>query len=365
MPIRLALRPLLAGVASLVGLALMSPVVSPLAAQDSAAVVRALPPFDLHGFLEVYYRAGDPLTKDGYRLRKADIKFSGDVSPHIRWRVGFDGAKVLTLNTTIAEVGDSTALSGANIDQKSRILQDAALTYIVSRRFNIDVGQQVIPLGLEGGISTAQVETIERANLSVERSRAVGLGDVRDIGASVNGFATNAVEYHAGVFNETGDSQGNTDSNPQKAVIGRVVLHPSFVPHLQFGGSGAYEGGAPTQHRERAGGEIQYKDPIFTVRAEAIGARDGLLHRFGWYGLGAVRPTPRLQLVARYDAWDRDTRSELSIVNAFERQIVAGGSYLVDGTGARLVVNIVRQDFPDVTNVRSGTFLLAAFEASW
>ena len=360
MPSRRALRAPLVVLAGAVGM-----LVAPAAGAQDSAATRALPPFDLHGFLEVYYRSGDPTVKDGYRLRKADLKFSGDVSPHIRWRVAFDGAKALTVNKTVSQIGDSLALSDASIDQKSRILQDAALTYVVNRTFNVDVGQQIIPLGLEGGISTAQVETIERANLSVERSRGVGLGDVRDIGVAVNGFASSQLEYHAGLFNETGDSQGNTDTNPQKAVIGRVVVHPSLVPGFQFGASGAYQGGAPTLHRERAGGEVQYKIPRLTLRAEAIGARDGLLRRFGWYGLGAVRPVPKLQLVARYDSWDRDLGAERTIQNAFERQIVAGGSYLLDGSNARMVLNVVRQTFPNITSVRSGTILLAAFEASW
>ena len=337
---------------------------SPVAAQDSVST-RSSSPIDLHGFVQLQYRSGDPLNKDGYRLRKADLKFGGEVSPRIRWRIGFDAAKVLVVTTTATAIADSAALTGAAIDQRSRILQDAALTYTVSPLLNFDVGQQIIPLSLEGTIPTSQVETVERANFIVERSRAVGLGDVRDIGVSANGFLTKAVEYHVGVFNEPGDAQGTTDLNDQKTVIGRVSFHPSRAPHLQFGGSGAFEGGTVTQHRERAGGEMQYRDALFTVRGEAMSARDGLLHRFGWYGLGALRPAPRLQLVARYDAWDRDRRHETSLNDAFERQIVVGGSYLVDGTSAKFALNVVRQTFPNISSIRSGTFVLAAFQGVW
>lgn len=334
-------------------------------AQDTTNTHQFSPP-EVHGFIELYYRSGDPLTKDGYRLRKADLKFSGIVSPHLRWRVGFDASKVLSLNTTSAEVGDSLALAAAAIDQKSRIVQDAALTYVVNPNFNLDIGQQVLPLSLEGTISTSQVETIERTMFIVERSRAVGLGDVRDVGVSANGFVANRnVEYHAGLFNETGESQGSTDTNDQKALMGRLVFHPSFAPGLQFGGSGGYQGGPTPVHRERLGGEIQYRTGLYTFRAEAMGAHDGTLRRFGWYGLGVVRPTHDLQLVARYDSWDKDLSGESSINDAFERQIVLGGSYLLEGGIARLVANVVRQDFPNVNNVRNGTFLLLGFEASF
>ena len=78
-----------------------------------------------------------PLTKDGFRLRKSDLKFDGDVSPKLKWRVTFDAGKLLTLNTKVAEVGDSVALSDAAIDQKSKLLQDAALTYFVNKELQL------------------------------------------------------------------------------------------------------------------------------------------------------------------------------------------------------------------------------------
>lgn len=337
---------------------------SQLGAQDTT-LSHTLPPFELHGFVQIYYRNGDPLTKDGFRLRKADLKFNGILSPQLKWRVTFDASKAITLNKTLSELGDSAALSDAAVDQRTRILQDAALTYTVNHALNLDIGQQIVPLTLEGTISTAQVETIERTLFIIERSRAGGLGEVRDIGVSANGRTLDFLEYHIGVFNETGEDAGTTDANDQKAVIGRVVLHPSMFPRFQIGGSGAYEGGPTTQQRQRAGGEAQYRDDSFTLRAEMMSARDGTLKRAGWYGLGAYRPTKQLQFVARYDSWDRDLSHDLSIFDAFERQIVAGGSYLLSGSPAKIAVNVVRQTFPNVTTVRSGTIVLVAFQAVW
>ncbi|HVX39905.1 MAG TPA: porin [Gemmatimonadaceae bacterium] len=334
-------------------------------AQDSSTGPKLSAP-EIHGFIELYYRAGDPLTTDGYRLRKADLKFSGFASPHLRWRVGLDASKALSLSTESSVIADSVALRGASVDQKSRIVQDAALTYVFNPNVNVDIGQQLLPLSLEGTISTSQVETIERTMFIVERSRAVGLGDVRDVGVSANGFAANGgVEYHAGVFNETGESQGTTDTNDQKALMGRLVFHPSFAPGLEFGGSGGFQGGPTDTRRERLGGEFQYRTSFYTLRAEAMGARDAALRRFGWYGLGVIRPTHELQLVARYDSWDKDLSSESSLNDAYERQIVLGGSYLLEGGIARFVANVVRQDFPNVSDVGNGTFLLVGFEASF
>jgi hypothetical protein len=336
--------------------------VLPVRAQDTTRAI----PVAIHGFVLEQFRAWDPLNVDGFRLRKADLKFSGPVSPKMNWRISFDAAKVLTVNKTISELGDSLALSDASIDQRTRMLQDAAITYTVNRSLSFDVGQQIIPLGLEGTYPTAQIETIERTLFAAERSRAVGLGDVRDIGVSANGYlAANSVEYHVGTFNETGEGAGTTDVNPQKSIVGRVAFHPTILPALQFGGSGGYEGGLPKARRERAAGEIQLKTADVTVRAEVMSARDGLLHRLGWYGLGAYRPTSRLQFVGRYDWWDRDRTAEAILQNAVEIQIVAGASYMIEGNVGKIALNVVRQTFPNVTSVRNGTFLLAGFSGVW
>jgi hypothetical protein len=319
----------------------------------------------LHGFILSTYRTGDPLTVDGYRLRKADLKFSGDVTEHMRWRISFDAAKVLTLNKKVAEINDTAALTDATLDQRSRMLQDAALTYIVDRSLGFDIGQQIVPEGLEGTYSTDKVETIERTLFVSERSRAVGLGDVRDVGVSANGFvARGVVEYHVGLFNELGESAGTTDQNPQKAVIGRIAIHPSFLPQIQFGGTGGYGGGSAVTRHERSGGEAEFRDHGFTLRGELMHARDGLLRRMGWYGLGAYRPNPRLQFVGRYDWWDRDLGAEEALPNALETQVTVGASFRVEGS-AKLAFNVIRQEFPHISSVRSGTILLAGFSGLW
>jgi len=342
-----------------------APLQKQLAAQDTVPIAHGLPPMEIHGFIQVYYRTGDPLTKDGYRLRKTDLKFSGQVSPNIRWRVGFDAAKALQLNKTSAPINDTLALLDVALDQRTRILQDAALTWIPNRYLAVDIGQQIVPLSLEGTISTSKVETIERTMFIVERSRATGLGDVRDIGVSANGTLPQGLEYHVGMFNETGESAGTIDANDQKAIIGRLVYHPPFLPRISIGGSGGFEAGARLSRRERGGTEVEFRNPLVTLRAETMAARDGDLRRLGWYTLGAIRPTTELQFVARFDAWDKDRTHETSLFDAYERQVSVGASYLIDGTSAKIAFNIVRQTFPNVNNVTDGTFALIAFQGLW
>jgi hypothetical protein len=345
-----------------IGIALAAMDSRTVRAQDSL-LARVFAPTEIHGFIQTYYRSGDPTTTDGFRLRKADLKFNGELSPHVRWRIGFDAAKALNLILTGNDTLDALALTAVNADQRSRMLQDAAITWVQSKSFSADVGQQIIPLGLEGTIPTSAVETIERTMFIVERSRGTGLGDVRDVGASANGFTPIGIEYHGGVFNGTGDDVGIVDQNPQKAVAGRVSYHVRLVPDLQFGGSGAFESGPFIQRRERAGSEFQYRDLRFTLRAETMSARDGPLHRFGWYTLGAYRPNNELQFVARFDSWDRDREHETGLTDALERQLTWGASYQLDGNVAKLAINFVHQTFPNVISPPAATFVLIAFQS--
>lgn len=338
---------------------------SPLAAQDStvSATPRfVIPPVETHGFLEIYYRAGDPLIKDGYRLRKADLKFSGAISPRLRWRITFDAGKVAQLNTSTGTEADSDAVSRVAVDQRSRMLQDAALTYAVNKYLALDVGQQIVPLSLEGTLNTWSIETVERANFEVERSRAVGLGDVRDIGVAANGQAA-GLEYHVGMFNEMGESQGTTDPNQEKSVLARLSYHVPFLPGFQIGGTGGLQGGPDAQKKERAATEIQYRTRRFVLRGETMAARDGLLRRFGWYGLTAYRLRPDFQAVVRYDSWDRDTGAESALSNALQRQVVGGFAYFIENGNAKLAVNVIRQTFPNISSVRDATFGLFALQA--
>lgn len=333
-------------------------------AQDTV-VSKSLPPIETHGFIQVYYRDNDPVTKDGFRLRKADLKFNGLISPRLAWRISFDAGKALALNTSQTQVGDTQALSGASADQRSRMLQDAALTMRLNDFVTLDIGQQIVPLSLEGTISSSKVETIERTLFIAERSRAVGLGDVRDIGVSANGLLAQGLEYHVGLFNEAGDGAGSTtDANDQKTVMARVAYHVPSVQGLQIGGSGGYQPGPGNVYRQRVASEVQFVRPWYTLRAETMAAQDGTLRRFGWYGLGVVRPAPGVQFSARYDTWDRDLSADNGLTNALQKEVTGGASYAFDGT-AKIVFNLVYQTFPNVPSVPTTVFGLFAFQAVW
>jgi hypothetical protein len=349
-----------------------------LGAQDTSATAPAKPPpkppapeapaVQIDGLLQVWYFDGHTITTphDSYRIRRADLRFSGVISPRVRWRVSLDGAKLLTLTKTTTTVNDTSVLKDVALDERTRILQEASINVAIVPSLRLDVGQQIIPLSLEGIIAASQIETIERAMFIAERNRGGGLGDVRDIGAAARGtVAAGNVDYQFGLFNEMGDSQNNTDQNDQKALIGRVAMRMPMLQNLQFGASGGFEGGPlPAQRRERAGGEALFRTLMLTVRGEVMGGRDGTVRRLGYYGLGAVRPVTSVEFVARYDVWDPDLHNESSPVNVAEHEIVGGVNYYIEGGATRLAANLIRSTFPS-GKVSSSTQLLLALQVVW
>jgi hypothetical protein len=347
-------------------------VAAPLCAQDTTTSGATAPPpapaVQINGFLQLWYLDGHTLLTghDTYRVRRADLKLSGVVSPRVRWRISLDGAKLLNLTKTTTVAADSTALRDVAVDQRTRILQEASIYVTVLPALRVDVGQQIIPLSLEGTIASAQIETIQRTMFIEERSRGGTLGDIRDIGAAVRGsVGSNLLDYQLGVFNEMGEDQNSTDQNDQKAVLGRLAVHIPGVNQLQFGASGGFEGGPlPSQRRERAGGEAQFRSHGVTLRSEVMGARDGVIRRLGYYVLGAARPASDLELVARWDIWDPDLHNESGPVDVAEHSIVAGASYFLEGGATRLAANVIHSTYPSRL-VPASTQLLLELHVVW
>lgn len=364
------------GLSRLTTLVALGLAAQPLRAQDSASTpahssseaAPQAPAVQIDGLLQIWYLDGHTVTNahDTYRIRRADIKLGGIISPRVRWRLSFDGAKLLNLTKTTTVTNDSTVLRDAAIDQRSRILQEASINVLIAPALRLDIGQQIIPLSYEGVTAASQIETIERTMFIAERTRGGGISDVRDLGAEARGsVAAGYVDYQLGVFNEFGDSQNSTDQNDQKATIGRIAFRLPGLAPLQLGASGGTEGGpVPQQRHERAGGEAQFRNRWITLRSEVMGARDGLQRRLGYYGLGAFRPVSDLELVGRWDYWDPDLHNETGPLDAAERQIVAGASYFFESGATRLAANVVHSTFPS-GKVPGSNLLLLALQVVW
>jgi phosphate-selective porin len=314
---------------------------APPRAAPRLAVESAVGRITVSGLLQGWFTSGDASFDDSFRMRRAEIRLTGEVSPSVRWTIMVDPSKSLSL--VAAEGG------GQSVNQASRMLQDASISLSLSPAWRVDVGQQKVPLSLEGLQSSAALETVERALFLSDRGRGGNYGDIRDIGVVVRGTAWRALDLHVGAFNGSGETQNDVDRNDAKALAGRAVLRVPGVPGLQVGAFGAWGAGEADDRprRDRAGAELLFRRGAWTLKSEGVAGADGDLDRRGFYALVGYRPAPRLEAVVRFDTWDPDLDADDAAASAAERDYLAGLTYTLAGSPVRIQANYVRKHFAD------------------
>jgi phosphate-selective porin len=301
------------------------------------------------GLLQGWYASGNGGFSDSFRIRRTELKFTGEVTPEIRWTIMIDPSKALSLNNTLTTINGTTVVRDTSVNQASRILQDAYITLSYYKRMNINVGQFKMPLSLEGLQSSAALDTVERTLFASDRARGGNLGDIRDLGIMAYGPLNSEVDYQVGFFNGGGENQNDVDKNDQKAVAGRLVIHPEFLKGLRIGGSGLWGNGqrADRPRRDRLGGEFLFVRRGVTLKSELMTGKDGDLHRRGYYGHFGYRFKPRVEGIFRFDTWDPDTRREFNAGNVTERDYITGFNYYLKENQVKLQLNYLRKTFAD------------------
>jgi hypothetical protein len=293
-----------------------------------------LAPITFGGLLQGWYSSGNSGFDDTFRIRRAELKFTGHAPARVNWTLMIDPAKLIPPN--------------AHPHKAGMMLQDAFVTLSLHERLNVNVGRFKIPLSLEGLQSSADLDT-ERAMFMVDRARGGAYGDIRDIGVMAYGPLTRSLDYQVGFFDGAGSSQIPPDRHDPKAIAGRLVYRPGFLPGLQVGASGVRENEVAAAHgrRTRLGTDVLYVTGLVTLQAEYMTGTDLSLAREGYYTHFAYRLAPRWEAIVRYDAWDPDTHQEHTRASVTERDYIAGISYLVAGGHAKLQFNCVHKTFND------------------
>jgi Phosphate-selective porin len=319
------------------------------------------------GLIQVWYAQGDNGFQNTFRVRRTELRLSGDVSSQARWGIMIDPARALTTSSTTTDVNGTSLVTGTTVNQSSRILMDAFMALTLPAQLELDVGQFKLPLGLEGGVqSSAALETVERALFTSDHARGGIYGDARDIGVMVRDPANGDVDFAIGVFNGVGESQNDTDRNGAKAVVGRLVTRVPFLPQLSVGGSGAL--GTQTTPdsvlRRRGGVEAKLVAGPLMLKSEYMSGRDGQRRGAGWYGHVGYSLTPNLTVIARRDVFDPDLDRETTLADALERDWIGGFTYDLARYDARLQMNYLAKSFaPGIASSRG--LLLTNLQVSW
>jgi len=318
----------------------------------------------LGGLVQGWFTTGSGVTNT-FRLRRTELKLTGELNPRTRWTMMVDPAKTLNVANSYTTIDGTRVVSDSAVNQGGRMLQDAFISLAYSPSFSVELGQQRLPFGSEGTQSASRLDTMERALYMSDRARGGSYGDVRDLGVIARGqLAHGRLEYSGGLFNGLGESMNDVDRNDQKAIAGRLVARPGLTG-LQVGGS--YARGALTSldtgRRDRSGVEIGYARGRYGFRSEFVAGWDGAIPRRGYYAQGTARLTARLQAVVRQDVWDPDTRNEATAATVTETDWVTGLNFQPTAQKVLLQVNYAHKAFMSVQPARD--VLGANVQASW
>ena len=296
------------------------------------------------GLLQSWYAAGDEGFNDTFRIRRAELKFTGEIGKTFGWTVMIDPAKSLTTTS-------------GTVNQASRVLQDAFITVAAFRGATLQMGQYRIPLSREGLEPASALDTVERALFLSDRARGGGLGDIRDLGLALRGTLNKRFDYYGGIFNGSGESQNDTDREDRKTLIGRFVAH--LTDDLRLGVSGAQGGSL----KNRLGGDILYTHGPLKLAAELMTGKDGAIERRGFYAHAGYRFLPRLEGIVRVDQFDPDTSSDTGLASAEETDYILGIN-LSPTAGVRFQANAIHKVFSDDA-LPSRNVLLLNLQTSW
>ena len=251
-------------------------------AQSSLAVSQ---PFKLNGFSQIQYIHWDQGV-DSFLIRRARLILGGDIIKNLRYKVQVD-------------IG------------KSPILLDANLDWGFSSHFSLRAGQFKVPFSQENLLSSSDLDVINRSQVEEKLCPGRDIGSQgRDVGAMVFG-KWSIVEYQAGLFNGSGINKA--DTNDQKDLGGRVVVHP--IESLSVGV--AYYNGrlrpdpeSPTVIRDtahRTGLEFAFAQSSVSLRGECMFSKDDQMSRNGWYLQGGYFFIPKdFQGVIRFDSYNKN-----------------------------------------------------------
>ncbi len=239
-----------------------------------------------------------------FRIRRARVYASGDITPKIAWWFSVDAAA-------------------------PSILLDVNVTFKHLRAANIRVGQFVAPYSLERIISERVQELVER---SLER-----FVPGRDIGVTVFNPEPfrGGLSYAIAVINGTG---ANTrDNNNAKDYVGRVVWRVPPLKALSLGAN-VDDGVQPIGRRTRWGVDANLDTRLYRIAAEYLRQTEPDWHGHtsrGWYFLVDRRfkpATPRpdfymAEVVVRLSSI-RDAAELPALKTIYDRREVdAGANY--------------------------------------
>ncbi len=298
---------------------------------------------------------------NGFRLRRMELKFSGQINSRAYWDAMFDLSKSLSGSL---QKNANGAPTGVQLDATKNILQDMYVGWKLTPALAFEVGQQHLPLGLEGLKPSTQLLTVERSIMNLLPVNNGRYSDIRDIGAMLR-YNNPNVEGELAVFNDGGNLQNQVDNNNSKELIWHGVY--KGLRYVSFGASQVISGGvlvpnAPqTTLRDRLGFQLSAQYGRNLLEAEYEQGRDGGtfnnlfspdIKSQGGYVTYAYNLSPTWQLVGRGEYWNPN-RDAHGADYVSEYDMTLGVNYYIAGYNSKIQANWVRKNINDPNGLQT------------
>ena len=279
--------------------------------------------FKINGAFQTRYtgitRKGADNYAPNFRIPLAEFTLSGKLYPHINYAVGLKTERTFTSSS-------------------KGLLGDAYVSTDILPHHNIYLGQSRVPIGYEGTLSAPVLDTIDKSQISRNFS------DTRDLGIKTVG-SWSLIDYSVGAFN--GDGQNTNDTNRDMNIATWAVIKPLYK-YPRFGklelGGGYNIGRKDTlEHQNVMSYYAGYKYKRYAIRGEYASANSYLANDVkarGWYVHNSYDITKKIQLIARFDQFDPNFRTDNNLVT----ESTLGTAYYLSGNNLKLQLNLVHVD---------------------
>ena len=226
-----------------------------------------------------------------------------------------------------------------------------------SKNHKMRVGVSRSPIGLEGSMSSFALPFAQRAQISRE------FGDAISTGISFIGNK-GALEYNMGGYTSTRFTQGFKDG---AEFIGRIGVKPFYKQEGSYFKNLKLYAGADVGHRGENYGvysaALTYEYKKFLMNFEyayADGSNGDYFDprkRQGFFATAGYNITPKLQLLARYDYFDRNLDESKNINHEYS----VGINYFVFKQSLKFALNYVFSNDEKTNTNKNAIYFLTQF----
>jgi len=93
-----------------------------------------------NGLIQTLFVGGNGGFSDTFRLRRARIRLTGEMTPEAKWTISFELARTQLFNRELTTINGSTVVRDSSFNPSNHILQDAFITFSHLKRMNISIG---------------------------------------------------------------------------------------------------------------------------------------------------------------------------------------------------------------------------------